>query len=188
MVTTRTDATAYFAARYGPLVRVEVVGDRFDRLDAADDRVAGRRDQLVHCRAGGVGRLQDESLHAGVGVAARELEVDRAGRPGRDRDLDVRTELLAEGGDLLRRVLPAVPAAGRAGPAVGGPDSPPITSGGCGRWTGRGRWITFENATKRPSKSGAGSSHSVCMAARYSSVRAPRSARVEPSARSSASR
>ena len=28
MVTTRTDAAAYFAARYGEYVQVEVVGDR----------------------------------------------------------------------------------------------------------------------------------------------------------------
>ena len=28
--TPRTDAAAYFAARYGPLVAVEVVGDRFE--------------------------------------------------------------------------------------------------------------------------------------------------------------
>ena len=31
--TPRTDATAYFAARYGPLVAVEVVGDRFECRD-----------------------------------------------------------------------------------------------------------------------------------------------------------
>ena len=30
VMTTRTDAAAYFIARYGPIVRVEVVGDRFE--------------------------------------------------------------------------------------------------------------------------------------------------------------
>ncbi len=30
VITTRTDAAAYFTARYGPIVRVEVVGDRFE--------------------------------------------------------------------------------------------------------------------------------------------------------------
>jgi hypothetical protein len=33
VITTRTDAAAYFTARYGPIVRVEVVGDRFECPD-----------------------------------------------------------------------------------------------------------------------------------------------------------
>ena len=34
VVTTRTDAALYFAARYGPLVRADVVGDRYECADS----------------------------------------------------------------------------------------------------------------------------------------------------------
>ena len=62
---------------------------------------------------------------------------------------------------------------------------PPTTTGGPGRWIGSGRCIRSLQATYRPAKSGARSSQTARIAARYSSVRAPRSDIDAPSAASS---